>query len=928
MLSIILAYTAADQETANEITTDVESHVEVEHVRIGRANEGDTLAFRLKDRQEPTVVLVSHRFLTNPNCILGAYDVFARNQQVLPVLVNGRQPDELGDEPADAPLSLDNQAAVMTYVNHWQDRYLDLRAQADDLRAEGGESFERYLRKIRESSAQVEETLNLIKDGWHLRLRQLRVNDYHQLFLFADRPKLWEVFRSRNEDLPDLSSIPGLSALPGRTSEPTVPEDNAASLEDQVSTDEENEVIGDIESDQDVWAGGQVQAELQEASPEDRMLPPLEVAETDGHLVAYAETNDGTEDTAQSIDELPTLDTTPGSDFVTVDISDDDQADRWIDRAWQLFDGGEAGAGLDLLETAREALPEHVDLHYQYALYLASHSADDPQPALVVLEELLDADPLHPDALFLRAELTTAVGQVATARESLETLLEVDPVYPEANLRLGQLIVAHFNDERTEALTYLRRATEEAPTDAEAAYLYGRTLYEVSGNTKKAAKVLRGAIEADPNHAPAHFALAEVLAARDKFAAARNAYLIAIDLEPAFDTPDNRRLFLGDRAEMAVAQNGEEALLNAPGIVQLKSSEDEGEIEDREPLPAPPTSGGETMIGDDDASADAARERAALRQQLKLAKAALADKDAHHLEALAELHLQLSEQAAELAKRAEELHRLSTPPPGPGAGKIALISGATSGIGHATAKALASDGYHLILTGRREERLHEIGGAISTEYAVECFPLAFDVRDRNAVRSAIEELPEAWRRIHVLINNAGKAKGFDPIHAGEYAHWEEMIDVNLKGLLYLTREVSPLMVELGRGTIINVCSTAGKEVYPNGNVYCATKHAVDALTRGMRLDLVRHGIRVGQICPAHVEETEFALVRFDGDAERANIYEDFQPLRSRDVGQLIRHMVGQPAHVNVLDLVVQGTQQASSTLIDRSGRARFAPEEE
>jgi NADP-dependent 3-hydroxy acid dehydrogenase YdfG len=155
-----------------------------------------------------------------------------------------------------------------------------------------------------------------------------------------------------------------------------------------------------------------------------------------------------------------------------------------------------------------------------------------------------------------------------------------------------------------------------------------------------------------------------------------------------------------------------------------------------------------------------------------------------------------------------------------------------------------------------------------------------------------------------------------------------MIDVNLKGLLYLTRVFSPAMVARQSGMIVNVCSTAGKEVYPNGNVYCATKHAVDALTHAMRLDLVKYGIRVGQICPAMVEETEFSVVRYDGDTERAKIYEDFQPLRSPDVAEAIAFMITQPAHVNVLDMVIQGTQQASSTVVDRSGREKYATEEE
>ena len=254
-----------------------------------------------------------------------------------------------------------------------------------------------------------------------------------------------------------------------------------------------------------------------------------------------------------------------------------------------------------------------------------------------------------------------------------------------------------------------------------------------------------------------------------------------------------------------------------------------------------------------------------------------------------------------------------------------LITGATSGIGQATAARLVRAGYRVILTGRRADRLQASVASLRALNLGEVTQLELDVTDRRASAQLLDGLPEGWRNIDVLINNAGKAKGFDPIHEGRLDHWDEMIDVNLRGLLYITRAVTPHMVRRGSGMVINVASTAGKEVYPNGNVYCATKHAVDALTYAMRLDLVKHGIRVGQICPAHVEETEFAVVRFDGDRERAKIYEDFQPLRSSDVAEAIYFMLSQPPHVNIMDMVLQGTQQASSTVVDRSGRERFAP---
>lgn len=249
-----------------------------------------------------------------------------------------------------------------------------------------------------------------------------------------------------------------------------------------------------------------------------------------------------------------------------------------------------------------------------------------------------------------------------------------------------------------------------------------------------------------------------------------------------------------------------------------------------------------------------------------------------------------------------------------------MITGATSGIGKATAKLFASKGYRLILTGRRADRLADLKNEFEENFNTEVTTLAFDIRYKSATRDSFKSLPEEWKQIDLLINNAGLAKGYAPIHEGDLKDWDIMIDTNVKGLLYITRLVSPHMVKRQSGHIINICSSAGHEVYPNGNVYCATKHAVDAITKGMRLELHKHNIRVSQVSPGHVEETEFAVVRFDGDKERANIYEDFQPLKSSDVAETIYYIAKQPPHVTIQEVIMMGTQQASSNFIDRSGR--------
>ncbi len=247
--------------------------------------------------------------------------------------------------------------------------------------------------------------------------------------------------------------------------------------------------------------------------------------------------------------------------------------------------------------------------------------------------------------------------------------------------------------------------------------------------------------------------------------------------------------------------------------------------------------------------------------------------------------------------------------------RIAIITGATSGIGEATARLLAANDFKLILCGRRKDRLKELERELSA--MTEITTLSFDVRDKEAVKKSVASLSKEWRGIDVLINNAGNAHGLDPIQSGNEDDWDAMMDINVKGLLYVSRAILPGMVERKSGHIVNLGSIAGKEVYANGNVYCASKFAVDALSQGMRIDLNAYGIKVTAIHPGMVE-TEFALVRFKGDNARAtNVYKGIQPLKGEDIADLILFALTRPAHVVIADLIVFPTAQASATVINR-----------
>lgn len=246
--------------------------------------------------------------------------------------------------------------------------------------------------------------------------------------------------------------------------------------------------------------------------------------------------------------------------------------------------------------------------------------------------------------------------------------------------------------------------------------------------------------------------------------------------------------------------------------------------------------------------------------------------------------------------------------------KIALITGATAGIGRAIAVQLAQNGYNLIITGRRTERLDQLKAELQRSAECKVLTLNFDIRNREATGKAIDGLPQQWQAIDVLVNNAGLASGLSTIQEGDIDNWEVMIDTNVKGLLYISRKVMPLMVKRQRGHIVNIGSIAGREVYPNGNVYCATKHAVDALTQAMRIDMLPHGIRVTQIAPGMVE-TEFSLVRFKGDKEKAEkVYEGLTPLYANDIAEAVVFAVTRPAHVNISDMLIMPTAQATATI--------------
>jgi NADP-dependent 3-hydroxy acid dehydrogenase YdfG/tetratricopeptide (TPR) repeat protein len=867
----------------------------VEHYYCKKNADELTLAEQLRDFDGTILLLISDNFLRSEHCMNRALQlVQQKTGNILPVVIEGRTKDESNGQWTNTPTKFERIGDIIPYINFWQNKYLDLRSQKRKFESENEadkrDELNENLRILRQVSSEASEFLRVLRNMRYFQYPDFIENHLQAFFEFVEDPAEWAAFKAK---APQLNLTVADKDLPAQIVEPSHPEPTPEvvvtptvelyhpPVEVPAVTPEavETELTGEELAENLENLGVVIAEHADTISDEPLEIPALDATNDEPNPALPVE-----DTVVKTPIEAPAFDDDD-------DYEDDDEEDEEVNekigdlirQARGMVSSGQVEPGINFMKQAIKTYPGSAELHYFYGLVLAQNTRD-VSGALEQLNLATESDPEHEAAYFLLGELAELQGDFNAARTNYERLVDINDDFTDVFYRLGTVLQANFPEEVEYAAKCFKRAAKRNPGNVDAHYQYASLLADVLGKTDKAEEYFLKTLAIQPKHPFANYDLALIYHTAGDAAKALQYYEAAIANNPELQTPENEIAFRGLPANPGT-ETPEEVVAPVTEDLPIAVVPD---------LVVPPlTSALSPLLASEHDTIEALIQNITRLEEL--------------------LRSKVTQLEAEPAPIEPAIVEEKAP------AKIALITGATSGIGLATAKAFAHAGWKLIITGRRAELLDAVKQEL-TDLGAEVISLNFDVRDNSAITAAINGLPEEWHSIDLLVNNAGKAKGLSEIQDGSLEHWEEMIDTNLKGLLYLTRCVSPLMVAQHKGHIINIGSIAGKEPYPMGNVYCASKAAVDMLTRAMRMDLYKYNIRVSQIAPGHVEETEFALVRFDGDADRAKIYNDFQPLTSTDVANTIFYMATQPSHVNIQDVVIYGTQQASATIIDRSGR--------
>lgn len=829
----------------------------ITHLYGSRNKPDKLLTDQILKHNGPVLLLISDNYLKSTSCMLGGLHLLNEKQdKILPIVIDGLRKDKDSGEPIAIPTQFDRISDMIQYINYWQDQYLDLRRQKRELSDLDEETFNDHLKSIREISSETSEFLRLLRNMEHYTLAEFSHNDFQAFFQFVGDQHAWESFQKNRLHF-RMQQQAG----------------DAASRDDSEVEVMERESPAPEELSADIDLGD---------------IPGLDLLEE-----VQAEEAPGDPE----IEEAPQEDQAPIATVVEIPPMEDKED--------ELEEIAEQETEVEGDESTDQLIPPTNEIE----LEITNDGIQETTPEVV--EEPAEIAAL--DQILEQAWSLAENKQSATALESLEKAKEyyqqVEPGYYQA------LILAQFDQNFPAAKEQLESLLTKYPNHADSLFLLGE-IAEISEEFQLAGSSYERLYQIAPDHKGLKYRLGMVWAHHFPEKANEATALLA---EAVKEEPDNAD---------AIYQYG--LLLN-----EKLGQQDEAIEKLQQTLalsPDHPFANYDLALiyhqkGMIEAANTAYHQAIQINPELKTPENDMAFNVAPSTD---ETHTAIEQTALEALKqniaqlegliKAREEENLKLKQARPGQDKTVMISGATSGIGKATAEIFAVNGFRLILNGRRSERLEEMKSSFQEEFEIDVKTLPFDVSSPEAVQTALDSLEEEWQNVDILINNAGKARGRAPIHEGQLDHWDEMIDTNVKGLLYLTRAVSPGMVARKSGHIINVGSAVGKEVYKNGNVYCATKFAVEGLTKAIRMDLFEHNIRVSQVSPAHVEETEFASVRKDGAEDANEIYADFQPLSAKDVAETIYFMATRPAHVNIQDVLMMGTQQATATMINRSGR--------
>jgi len=929
---IIIAHHSANQQEVNDVIQNLG--------RAGYAFEqlacnlsGARLYQRIKETNDRIILLISDNFLRCEDCmfeLLPTFQDLIRVNRIKAVVVDGVYQDEETGIITTKPTSFDRVSSVIQYMNYWQDQYLDVRRQKRQVPYEKEAILNDQLKVIRSISSEIGEFLRFLRNRDHTTYEEFRSNNFYSFFAFINDLATHAQFEAAplqieervlpqaenhyeeeeaqeaeqivtpiettqaTEPEVDINEISGIDLL----SDLSVPEVPVETAEEEVAEETENldnlvaaDPIPDISElleDTSVELSSREEEELTLDLPEFVASEEVPLAATVEEEAPTKEENEETITETVSVPEevIPAVEEKEEEIEVPVAVDSEPETPNpslasLLELGNQQIQEGNFYTALHTYEDGLKIYSESPALRYTYARALLKYR-DDVAGTKKQLKTLLEYDSQNTDAFYLLGEIEEIQENYPAAKSNFEQVIAIDSSYPNANYRLANLLANKFDGMEESAAQYFATAIVQDEQNADAHYQYAILQDEFFNNKELAIQHFLQTVQHQADHPFAHYDLAVLYHSLEQAESAKAAYEKAVTFNPEVKTLQNDQVFLG----VTPIVEKEATEINV-GVSEIEASKE--------------------LI-------HKLQEDIKRLEDLVLKNQNLLQTAQNDIANLPVLEIPEEKEEVQLETVKKEV-------------KTVLITGATSGIGRATADLFATNGHRLILTGRRIQRLEELKATFQENYDSEILIQDFDVRDPLSVEEMVESLPAEWRSIDILVNNAGLAKGFEAFHEGKLEDWETMIDTNIKGLLYMSRAISPLMVEKGEGHLINVCSIAGKEVYPNGGVYCATKHAVDALTKGMRLDLHKFGIRVSQVAPAHVEETEFALVRYEGDQERAKIYEDFQPLKSSDVADSIYYIATRPKHVNIQDIVLLGTQQASATIIDRSGRSEFEVEE-